>query len=85
MPPHRGRTTLREPTVGSAHAGGRLGSIRFNLGEADPAEMRVQWLDGVIGPWPRVEADTFVIVERDASAPRVWSPDRGLASEGDGA
>jgi len=73
-----GRTTLRELTVGGGHAGGQLGWLHFGLGYADSAEIRVQWPDGATGEWQRVEANTFVIVQRDASEPRVWSPTEGL-------
>jgi hypothetical protein len=73
-----GRTTQREITVGGGHAGGQLGWVHFGLGRAGSAEIRVQWPDGETGPWQRVGADTFVIIERDASGPLVWSPVAGL-------
>jgi len=77
-----GRTTLRELTVGGGHAGGQLGWLHFGLGDAGSAEIRVQWPDGETGPWQRVEADTFVIIERDATEPSRWSPDRESTAEG---
>ena len=45
------RTIEREVTVGGGHAGGQLGWIHFGLGDADAAEVRVQWPDGEVGPW----------------------------------
>ena len=58
------RTLVHEVTVGGGHAGGQLGWIHFGLGDADEAEVRVQWPDGEIGPWMTVEAGEFAIIER---------------------
>ena len=68
------RTVLREITVGGGHAGGKLGWIHTGLGDADTAEVRVQWPDGETGPWMTVGADQFVSIERGATQPIPWSP-----------
>ena len=68
------RTVEREVTVGGGHASGELGWIHFGLGDADDAEIRVQWPDGDVGPWLELEADTRATIRRDASRPTIWSP-----------
>jgi hypothetical protein len=70
------RTILREVTVGGGHAGGKLGWIHAGLGGTGEAEVRVQWPDGEVGPWMRVDADQFVEIERGATDPTSWTPDR---------
>jgi len=67
-----GRILPREVTVGGGHAGGQLGWIHFGLGSADRVEVRVTWPDGEVGPWLRVEANTFAVVEQGADAARPW-------------
>lgn len=74
-------TTLRELTVGGGHASGQLGWVHFGLGEAGSAEVRVQWPDGETGPWQRVEANSFVIIER-GEEPTVWAPAEASEAEG---
>ena len=64
----------RERTIGGGHAGGQLGWIHFGIGEADQAEVRVQWPDGEVGPWIPLKADELVIVERGESAVTPWAP-----------
>ena len=59
-----GRTRVHEVTVGGGHAGGQLGWIHFGLGDADAAEVRVQWPDGEVGPWMALAAGEFAIIER---------------------
>ncbi|MGH8874238.1 MAG: CRTAC1 family protein [Acidimicrobiia bacterium] len=71
------RTFQREVTVGGGHAGGQLGWIHFGLGDANDAEIRVQWPDREKGPWLTVTANQFMIVERGASQVRTWLPPRG--------
>jgi hypothetical protein len=71
-----GRTTVREVTVGGAHAGGKSGWIHAGLGGADEAEVRVHWPDGEVGPWMTVEAGRFVEIERGTTDPTPWTPDR---------
>lgn len=69
------RTWERELTVGGGHAGGQLGWMHFGLGDASAAEVRVQWPDGELGPWLRVAANTFAIIERGADTALLWSPE----------
>jgi hypothetical protein len=72
-----GRHTMeREVTVGGGHAGGQLGWIHFGLGAAEGARVRVQWPDGVKGPWLTVNANQFMTIEREASQARLWPPPR---------
>ena len=68
------RTMEREVTIGGGHAGGQLGWIHFGLGAADAAELRVRWPDGETAPWQSIDANRFVIIERGASEPLLWSP-----------
>jgi hypothetical protein len=67
-------TLRRELTVGGGHAGGQLGWTHFGLGPAESAEVRVQWPDGELGPWMRLGADQFAVIERGAAAARPWQP-----------
>jgi len=67
------RTTTIERTIGGGHLGGQLGWIHLGLGPATWAEVRVTWPDGEAGPWQRLEADAFWILER-AAAPVRWAP-----------
>ncbi len=68
------RTVSREVTVGGGHAGGKVGWLHAGLGEADGAEVRVQWPDGEIGPWMPVGADQFVTIERGTAGAIPWQP-----------
>ena len=68
------RIVVREVIVGGGHAGGKSGWIHAGLGEADQAELRVQWPDGEVGPWMTVGADQFVTIERDATEATPWQP-----------
>ncbi len=63
----------RERTIGGGHAGGQLGWIHFGIGEADRAEVRVQWPDGEVGPWIPLRADELVTVERGELAATPWA------------
>jgi hypothetical protein len=67
-------TLLHEVTVGGGHASGQLGWIHVGLGPSSGAEARITWPDGTVGPWQRVDADEFAILERDAAEPRTWEP-----------
>ena len=61
-------------TVGGGHASGQLGWLHLGLGEADDAEVRVQWPDGETGPWMTVQADEFATIERGgATEPTPWT------------
>jgi hypothetical protein len=77
-----GRSAEREVTIGGGHAGGQLGWIHFGLGDAGAAEIRVRWPDGELGPWLRLASDRFAVIERGASAPRVWVPAIGPGGQG---
>jgi hypothetical protein len=69
------RILLKEVTVGGGHAGGQLGWSHFGLGEANSAEVRVQWPDGEWGPWLNVGSNQFVTIRRDAAEVETWTPD----------
>jgi enediyne biosynthesis protein E4 len=64
----------REAVVGGGHISGQLGWTQVGIGPATEAEVRVTWPDGEQGPWQRVTADGFAIIERGADAPRPWTP-----------
>ena len=68
------RVTRQEATIGGGHAGGQLGWIHLGLGPAQAADVRVQWPDGEVGPWLRVDANEFAIIERGANAAQRWIP-----------
>lgn len=68
-----GRVSNRELTVGGGHASGQLGWVHFGLGDADRAEIRVTWPDGEAGPWQRVEANGFVLVDRATGEIEPWA------------
>ena len=68
------RTVEREVTIGGGHAGGQLGWIHFGLGDADGAEVRVEWPDGETGPWLELPANGLATIERGADEPRPWTP-----------
>lgn len=69
------QTWSREVTIGGGHAGGQLGWLHVGLGDADAAEVRVQWPDGEYGPWNEVGLNAFVELTR-GEPPRVWTPSR---------
>lgn len=68
-------TMRREITIGGGHAGGQLGWLHLGLGPANAADVRVQWPDGETGPWIRVSADAFAIIERGANSAQGWTPE----------
>jgi hypothetical protein len=68
------RTVVREVTIGGGHAGGQIGWLHAGLGEADRAEVRVQWPDGETGPWMTVGADQHVTIERGTAEAIPWQP-----------
>ena len=67
-------TVRRELTIGGGHIGGQLGWLHVGLGPATSAEVRVVWPDGEEGPWLRLDADRFGIIERGAPAVQRWIP-----------
>jgi hypothetical protein len=69
-----GRVVSRQLTVGGGHAGGQLGWVHLGLGTEDSAEVRVEWPDGVTGPWTTVAANRFLVIERGSSTAVTWTP-----------
>ena len=59
-----GRIRRHEVAVGGGHVSGQAGWIHFGMGEAELAEVRVQWPDGYWSPWQRTAADRFLLIER---------------------
>jgi enediyne biosynthesis protein E4 len=68
------RIQRREVTIGGGHAGGQLGWIHFGLGDAEVAEIRVQWPDGETDPWLSLDTNQFAVIERGAREPRIIEP-----------
>jgi enediyne biosynthesis protein E4 len=66
------RIHVHEVTVGGGHASGQLGWLHVGLGDADGAEVRVQWPDGEVGPWMELDANAFAMIERGAMEPTPW-------------
>ncbi len=64
--PSSGRSPSEVGTPAASSAGSTLG-----LGDADRAEVRVQWPDGEIGPWMTIGADQFVTIERGRRGDRL--------------
>ena len=71
------RTVEREITIGGGHAGGQIGWIHVGLGDADGAQIRVEWPDGVTGPWLDLPVNGFAVIERGADVARSWTPPVG--------
>ena len=71
------RTITREVTVGGGHAGGQIGWLHAGLGQADTAQVRVQWPDGETTPWMTVRTDELATIERGATQPTPWVPGAG--------
>jgi enediyne biosynthesis protein E4 len=67
-----GHIHVHEVTVGGGHASGQLGWLHVGLGDADGAEVRVQWPDGEVGPWMELDANAFAMIERGATEPTPW-------------
>jgi enediyne biosynthesis protein E4 len=68
------RITRRELTIGGGHAGGDLGWVRFGLGDAAAANVRVLWPGGETGSWLPAKANEFTVVKRGVAEGRRWSP-----------
>ncbi|TAL05323.1 MAG: VCBS repeat-containing protein, partial [Chloroflexota bacterium] len=66
--------TQREVTIGGGHAGGQLGWLHLGLGPASNAEVRVHWPGGEVGPWIRLDASEFAIIEQGSSQALRWLP-----------
>jgi enediyne biosynthesis protein E4 len=62
------RSIAREVTVGGGHAGGSLGPEHFGLGDADNAEVRVIWPDGVASDWQVLPVDGYHLLTRGDDA-----------------
>ena len=69
-----GRVQRHEVTVGGGHAGGQWGWHHFGLGKATTAEVRAQWPGGEWGPWMKVAANRFAVIERGAPRLSLWEP-----------
>ena len=67
-------TSRRELTSGGGHISGQLGWEHVGLGPATSAEVRVTWPDGEVGPWLKMDVDSFGVVERGASSVMPWTP-----------
>ena len=68
------RTWRIELTIGGGHASGELGWTHVGIGTEERAEVRVTWPDGEVGPWQRMDANEFGIIERGADEIRQWTP-----------
>jgi hypothetical protein len=68
------RETTLERVVGGGHVSGQLGWIHLGLGSAVEASVRITWPDGEVGPWLKVPADGFWILQRDPLELRAWAP-----------
>lgn len=62
-----------EITSGGGHASGSVGWLHFGLGDADRAELRVIWPDGLEGDWQSLPAGSFQILRPGAPA-ETWTP-----------
>ncbi|MFV9673547.1 MAG: CRTAC1 family protein [Acidimicrobiia bacterium] len=69
-------TMQQEVSIGGGHAGDQLGWIHFGVGPSDAAEIRVQWPDGEMGPWLKVEANRFITIERGREEAKAWVPEQ---------
>ncbi len=68
------RDVSREVLVGGGHAGGTHDWLHFGLGVADRVTVRVRWPDGKWGPWKRLFANQYVVIDRDQKNPVIWQP-----------
>ncbi|MHA1597185.1 MAG: CRTAC1 family protein [Alphaproteobacteria bacterium] len=73
-----GRVQRREITVGGGHAGGQFGALHFGLGDAESAEVRVQWPYGGWGTWRKLSANTTTSVRREAAKVIALNKGEGL-------
>ena len=63
-----------EVTLIGLEAGPLSQWLHAGLGEADEADVRVQWPDGEVGPWMTVASGQLVTIERGAATPVPWQP-----------
>ncbi|MGD2102977.1 MAG: CRTAC1 family protein [Acidimicrobiia bacterium] len=70
---HGGDITEREISIGGGHAGGEMGWTHFGLGSANNARVRVTWPDGSQSPWHEVEANSFVVIDRETDSAEIRS------------
>lgn len=68
------RTWQTELTIGGGHVSGELGWTHIGIGAEERAEVRVTWPEGEVGPWQRMDANGFGIIERGSSEIRPWTP-----------
>lgn len=68
------RDVSREVLVGGGHAGGTHDWLHFGLGVADRVTVRVRWPDGKWGPWKRLFANQYMVIDRDKKNPVIWQP-----------
>jgi hypothetical protein len=68
------RSLIRKVSVGGGHASGHLGFVHVGLGNAERAQIRVQWPDGEWSAPYRVFANNFVVIDREATAAKYWYP-----------
>ena len=69
-----GRVQRHEVTIGGGHAGGQWGWRHFGLGDAETAEVRIQWPGGEWGPWIRITANRFAVFSRGEARATYWNP-----------
>jgi len=68
------RDVSREVLVGGGHAGGSHDWYHFGFVVADRITVRVRWPDGKWGPWQRLFADQFVVIDRYKKVSQFWQP-----------
>ncbi len=68
------RDISRDFLVGGGHASSEHDWIHFGLGVADRVTIRVHWPDGKWGPWQRLFANQFVMIDRTQKNPLIWQP-----------
>ncbi len=59
-----GRVRVQERTVGGGHGGGSAVPLHFGLGQAETAEVRVIWPDGMASDWVPAPANRLLHVSR---------------------
>ena len=59
-----GHVMAREAISGGGHVSGQLGFWHFGLGKSEDADVRIAWPHGETGPWQKLKANHFYLVER---------------------